>query len=155
MDQLNSTPNIVYFSIVVILEAQYIFVIVALIINRSVAPFNSSFFTLWINLGISNCILTITLRVFAVYPMSVDWFQWPSLKGKQLTFWVCVFCKNEFPFLVFRKSRRSKGALRPVSVFVRCQLGANECAICVYDRHRCKPTYKYHSSAAAQKCLCY
>jgi hypothetical protein len=111
MDPEPNTPaQAVYFAFVMLAEAVYIFVVVALIVNRNVPPFNSSFFTLWINLGITDCLLTITTRTLSKDFAGVDWITMPQLKGgnQPQYYWVCV-CKNETDYTlictVFSKSR--------------------------------------------------
>src|SRR5690348_13126400 len=84
----NSLPYIIYFIVLVALFLLYLFVLWALLINRNVFPFNSSFFTIWIHLGINDCVFFLYARLFAYDVTGVDWIRLPVMKTSPMRFWV-------------------------------------------------------------------
>ena len=57
----------------------YIVTMIALVFNRRVSPFNSSFFTLWIWLGVIDCSTTITSWMWS-NPRTLKWWYYTTLQ---------------------------------------------------------------------------
>ena len=56
----------------------YVVTMLALVYNRQVSPFNSSFFTLWIWLGVIDCSTTITSWIWR-NPPALKWWHYAAL----------------------------------------------------------------------------
>jgi hypothetical protein len=74
----NNYFDMIYFFCAAFLIILYIFTIIVLIINHKIVPFNSSFFVIWINLGVMDVIVAISFRLFSTDP-GVDWLLWSNL----------------------------------------------------------------------------
>jgi hypothetical protein len=66
----------VYLCALIIITIIYIYTLIALFINRNTPPFNSSYFTLWINHGIIDIVFATTLRVCGSTTNTVFSFSW-------------------------------------------------------------------------------
>jgi hypothetical protein len=71
--------DVVYFAFIMLIVIIYIYIIIVLVLNSNVVPFNSTFFVLWINLGIVDIAATLLIRVFGSY-VNAPWLLWKNLK---------------------------------------------------------------------------
>ena len=79
MTTLADAATSCWLSFVVVSILLYVAIMLALIFNRRVSPFNSSFFTLWIWLGIIDCGTTIASWVWR-NPQLLKWWYYTTLQ---------------------------------------------------------------------------
>src|SRR3569832_2090718 len=79
-----------YFIFVSCIILIYVFIIIALIFNKKIAPFNNAFWTLWINYGVLDVLSAVSYRIWNS-DTAVPWFQWRNLVVSIFFFLLC-FC---------------------------------------------------------------
>ena len=78
MTTLFDTVTSCWLVFVIVSLLLYIVIMIALVFNRRVSPFNSSFFTLWIFLGVIDCATTISGWVWR-NPTTLKWWYYTAL----------------------------------------------------------------------------
>jgi hypothetical protein len=67
--------EVVWLICTVVLLFLYLFVIIALLLHRLVVPFNSTFFVLWINIGIIDILAVVSVWFWNRLKL-MQWFPW-------------------------------------------------------------------------------